>query len=69
MPNNLLNEPTILIPPAHVGDGLYLVDYGYNVAIAVNHHTNEVAYIDAEHIDNVISYLQKVKALHTAKGV
>jgi len=50
-----------VVPPTHVGDGLYLIDHGYEVAIAVNHHLNEVAHIDIEHIDSVIAYLQKVK--------
>lgn len=50
-----------VVPPTHIGDGLYMIDHGYNVAIAVNHYTNEVAYIDAEHIDRAIRYLQRVK--------
>ena len=49
------------IPPIHIGDGLYMIDYGYNVAIAVNDHKNEVAYINIEDIDKVINYLQKIK--------
>ena len=50
-----------VIPPEHIGDGLYMVDDGDCVAIAVNHHENKVAYIDIEDIDKVISYLQKKK--------
>ncbi len=49
------------INPEHVGDGLYLIDLGYAVEIAVNDHRNVVAAIDIDHIDNVINYLQKVK--------
>lgn len=55
-----------LIPPEHIGDGLYMIDMGYSVAIAVNHHTNEVAYIDSSDIDRAINYLQKVKENMTA---
>ena len=50
-----------LIPPTHIGDGLYFEDEGYVVAIAVNHHTNIVAYLDYVDIDTAIQYLQKVK--------
>lgn len=56
--NKMIKE---VIPPTHIRDGLYMTDYGYNVAIAVNNHRNEVAFIDIEDIDKVISYLQKVK--------
>ena len=49
------------IPPIHIGDGLYMVDDGDCVAIAVNDHRYKVAYIDIEDIDKVISYLLKVK--------
>lgn len=50
-----------LISPEHIGDGLYMKDNGYNIAIAVNHHENEVAYIDTYYIDRAIEYLNKVK--------
>lgn len=50
-----------LVPPEYIGDGLYIIDHGYNVAIAVNDHRNEVAFIDVDDIDKVIQYLQKVK--------
>jgi len=50
-----------VIPPIHIGDGLYMADNGDCVAIAVNHHKNVVAYIGIDDIDKVISYLLKVK--------
>lgn len=50
-----------LIEPAYIGDGLYMRDNTWNVAIAVNHHKNEIAYIDISDIDKAIDYLQKVK--------
>ena len=37
-----------VIPPEHIGDGLYMVDDGDCVAIAVNDHRYKVAYIDIE---------------------
>jgi hypothetical protein len=49
------------IPVEHIGDGLYMIDNGYNVAIAVNNHTNEVAFIDIDDIEKALKYLQKVK--------
>lgn len=51
-----------LIPPVHIGDGLYLEDEGDCVSIAVNDHRYKVAYINIEDIDRVISYLQKHKS-------
>ncbi len=50
-----------LIPPQHIGDGLYMRDNGYEIAIAVNHHNNKVAYIDMVDIDAAIQYLNDVK--------
>ena len=50
-----------LISAEYIGDGLYMIDKGYNIAIAVNDHRNEVAFIDVEDIDKTIQYLQKVK--------
>lgn len=50
-----------LIPPEHMGDGLYIIDKGHSVAIAVNDHRNEVAYLEVDNIDKTIEYLQKVK--------
>jgi len=50
-----------LINPEHIGDGLYMEDNDWNVAIAVNHHKNYVAFIDINDIDTAINYLKKVK--------
>ena len=50
-----------LIPPQHIGDGLYMKDEGWHVAIAVNHHENNVASIDMNDIDTAIEYLKRVK--------
>lgn len=56
-----MSERKSLIEPSHIGDGLYFVDEDWYVGIAVNHHNNEVAALDIEHIDRAIEYLQKVK--------
>ncbi len=50
-----------LIPPQHIGDGLYMRDNGYEITIAVNHHDNEVVCIDMFYIDAAIRYLNRVK--------
>lgn len=50
-----------LVKPTHIGDGFYMLDNEWNIAIAVNHHKNEVAYIDIDDIDKVINYLKLVK--------
>ncbi len=50
-----------LIPPSHIGDGLYFTDNGYEVKIAVNHHNNTVAVLDMNDIQSAIDYLTKVQ--------
>ena len=50
-----------LIEPVHIGDGLYLLDGGYCVNIAVNHHLNTVAVLDIHDLDRAILYLQQVQ--------
>lgn len=50
-----------LIDPRHIGDGLYFLDKGYCIEIAVNHHTNTVAVLDISDLDTAIHYLQEVK--------
>jgi hypothetical protein len=50
-----------LIPPQHIGDGLYMKDEGWRVSIAANHHENNVASIDMNDIDTAIEYLKRVK--------
>lgn len=48
-----------LLEPEHIGDGLYMKDGGWQIAIAVNHHTNDVAFIDMNHVDAAIKYLTR----------
>lgn len=50
-----------LIPPSHIGDGLYFTDNEYEVQIAINHHNNTVAVLDMNDIQSAIDYLTKVK--------
>lgn len=50
-----------LVDPVHIGDGLYFLDRGWCVDIAVNHHTNTVAVLDTMDIDRAIQYLLEVK--------
>lgn len=52
---------TNLIEPIHIGDGLYMLDKGYCVEIAVNHHLNTVACLDISDLDKAINYLNRVK--------
>jgi hypothetical protein len=60
---------TKLIEPEHIGDGLYMRDNGWNIAIAVNHHENEVAFIDSRNIDTAIIYLTRVRERLNQKKV
>lgn len=57
----MTSEENNLIEPEHIGDGFYMLDRGYAVEVAVNHHMNVVGSIDMNDIDRAISYLQKVK--------
>lgn len=50
-----------LVEPTHIGDGFYMIDNGYEIAIAVNHHTNIVVYIHVSYYDRVIEYINKCK--------
>lgn len=50
-----------LIESQHIGDGLYFLDKGYYISIAVNHHLNTVAVLDISDLDRAIAYLQAVK--------
>ena len=50
-----------LVRPEHIGDGLYFLDGGWCVNIAVNHHLNTVAVLDMEDLDRAIEYLMAVK--------
>ena len=50
-----------IIEPEHIGDGLYMLDRGHSVDIAVNDHRNTVAALDIGDIDRAITYLQRVK--------
>jgi len=52
----LLTKP---IEAEHIGNGLYLIDNIEEIQIAVNHHENVVAYLDAWDIDKAISFLEK----------
>jgi len=61
MMKKFASEKSRLQPPIHVGDGLYFEDEGHRVAIAVNHHTNKVAYLDIADIETAINYLQKIQ--------
>ena len=56
-----MSDKIKLVKPEHIGDGLYMEDEGYYVAIAVNNHNNKVAYLEVTDIDKAINYLTKVK--------
>ena len=58
---HLLKELKSRANPVYIGDGLYMKDNGHNIAISVNHHENEVAFIDETDIDKAIDYLTRVK--------
>jgi hypothetical protein len=48
-----------LIEPQHLGDGVYVHDEGFRIALAVNHHTNKVIYMEENEIDNLIAFVKR----------
>jgi len=47
------------IPPQHLGDGVYIHDEGYRIALAVNTHENVVAYLEKNEIEGLIAFAKK----------
>jgi Holliday junction resolvase len=52
-----------LIPPQHLGDGVYIHDEGYRIAIAVNHHENKVVYLEANEIQGLIDFSKRAEII------
>ena len=50
-----------LILPQHIGNGLYMLDNGYSIEIAVNHHENVVAILDRADYQTAIDYITRCK--------
>lgn len=50
-----------LIEPKYIGDGIYFIDNGCDVHIAVNSAKNVVAYLDSQDVDKAIEYLRQVQ--------
>jgi hypothetical protein len=54
-----------LLKPQHLGDGVYVHDEGYRLALAVNHHENKVIFIEESEIRALIAYAKKTGFLST----
>lgn len=52
-----------IIPPRHLGDGVYVHDEGYGINIAVNHHENKVVFLEPEVIRAFIDYAKETKMI------
>ena len=46
------------LPPRHLGDGAYVHDEGFQIALAVNHHENKVLYLDASAYKKLVAYVE-----------
>jgi hypothetical protein len=46
----------------HIGDGVYVRFDGYQLWLAVNHHTNEVVALDSRVVRNLVEYARQVDA-------
>jgi hypothetical protein len=50
------------IPPDHLGDGVYVEDLGYAIAIRVNDHRNEpVVIMEPSVLEALIRYYERTK--------
>jgi Holliday junction resolvase len=52
-----------LLEPSHLGDGVYVHDEGFRIAIAVNHHSNKVVYMEENEILGLIEYAKRAKII------
>lgn len=50
---------TELLPPRHLGDGVYVHDEGYGLHLAVNHHENKVIFFEPEVLQAFIDYAKE----------
>ena len=51
----------------YLGDGVYLSDDGYQLTLAVNHHTNVVVYLDPHVFELLVQ--QGTKRISQLKGM
>jgi hypothetical protein len=56
-----MSQKRELLKPDHLGDGVYIHDEGFRIAIAVNHHENKVVYMEDFVIETFIKYLKRSK--------
>jgi hypothetical protein len=49
----------LLLPPDHLGDGVYVHDGGYELILAVNHHNNKVIHMEKHVIEAFINYAKR----------
>lgn len=48
--------------PEYLGDGVYATHDGYQIWLAVNHHTNQVVALEPQVFVRLVAYGQKMKA-------
>jgi hypothetical protein len=52
-----------LLPPSHLGDGVYVHDEGHGLNIAVNHHENKVVFIEPSVLLALVEYARRAKMI------
>jgi len=52
-----------LLKPDYLGDGVYVHDEGYQLALAVNHHENKVVYLDDVTLRSLINYAKRAELI------
>ncbi len=57
-----------LLPPDHMGDGVYIADQGYAIAISVNDHRNEpVVFLEPHVLKAIVSYSKRCDELRARR--
>jgi len=50
-----------ILKPDYIGDGVYVHDEGYQLALAVDHHTNKVLYLEKDVLEALIRYAKRAE--------
>lgn len=52
-----------MLPPEHIGDGVYVSDEGYAIALRVNDHRgNPVVLLEPDVLDALVRYAERCKS-------
>lgn len=52
-----------ILKPDYLGDGVYVHDKGYGLSLAVNHHLNEVIFLEDTVLLALINYAKRAELI------